>query len=128
MVLQNGKILGMPNYNNYLRNRETYNKATARAILAYNRIIEKPTTITIDGQVGTQIVRIEFNRYILDEGSQFTETQNLRGVMFGVIGHPSAPNNSFQSDDTFFYNGEKYRVESVWQTLGEIQAIIIKMN
>lgn len=127
MVLMTG-VRGMPSYEQYLQSRVSQNKTVARAILARNRIMEKPSVIRIDRLAYDQTVRIEANRYILDESSSFTETQNLRIVVFGVKGHPSVIDNDFISDDIFYYDSEKYRIESSWETTGEIQAIAIKMN
>ncbi len=127
MVLMTG-VRGMPSYEQYLQSRVSQNKTVARAILARNRIMEKPSVIRIDRLAYDQTVRIEANRYILDESSSFTETQNLRIVVFGVKGHPSVIDNDFISDDIFYYDNEKYRIESSWETTGEIQAIAIKMN
>lgn len=127
MVLMIG-VRGMPSYQNYLLNRVSQDKTVSRAIAARNRILEKPSVIRIDRLAYDQTVRIEANRYILDESSTFTETQNLRIVIFGIKGHPSVIDNDFISDDIFYYDGEKYKVESSWETTGEIQAIAIKMN
>lgn len=121
-------VHGMPSYENYLLNRVSQDKTVSRAIAARNRILEKPSVIRIDRLAYDQTVRIEANRYILDESSAFTETQNLRIVIFGIKGHPSVIDNDFISDDIFYYENEKYKIESSWETTGEIQAIAIKMN
>lgn len=126
----NGKvgICGMPNFNNWYMVHETVINEADRAIAAYNRILDKPSTITIDRLGTAQTVRIEYNRYILDEmGTASPNTVELRLVLFGIRNHPTEDDNDFQSDE-FYYNFEKYKIESAWFTIGEIQAIAIKMN
>lgn len=101
--------------------------ASDRAADAWERILEKPVTVTIKRGAATldpQTGRWEYsNQQGTPEakgGAGVSSTQ--RGIFFGIRGHVSEPDTDIQRDDRFVVDGLQVRVISVVKTLGEVQA------
>ena len=94
----------------------------ARAVLAWRRIQDKPTSITVI-RVGTaQTVRLEYDSAAGERPGE-AGTAGTRGlIVFGVQNHPSVDDTNIRRNDRFIYGSEEYQVIDVMETLGEIQA------
>ncbi len=97
-----------------------------RAVLAWRRIQDKPTSITINRDGVThpaQTVRIEYNetgRVIMGEANSASAVRDV--ILFGVKNHPTVADTNLQYGDRFAYNGQIFKVVFVITTIGEIQA------
>ena len=98
--------------------------AGGRAALAWRRIQDKPSSITIL-RVGTaQTVRIEFSETVR-ESMDISGTGSYRDVVvFGVRDHSdvSVTDTDILARDRFVLNNVEYQVMDVVTTLGEVQA------
>lgn len=99
-----------------------------RAADAWERILEKPVTITIKRGTTTlapQTGRWEYsNQQGTPEakgGAGVSSTQ--RGILFGIQGHASEPDTDIKRDDRFVIDGLQVRVISVVYQTGEKQAV-----
>lgn len=96
----------------------------ARAVAAWRRINDKPTSITVI-RVGTaQTVRLEYDTAAGERGGE-AGTAGVRGlIVFGVRNYPGGTpaNTNIRRNDRFIYGSEEYQVIDVMETLGEIQA------
>jgi len=98
-----------------------------RAADAWERILEKPTTITIkrgNATLPAQTVRFEYSN---QQGSQEAKggaglSSNQQAVVFGIRGHESEPDTDIKRDDRFTVDGLQIRVISVIYQTGEVQA------
>lgn len=98
-----------------------------RAALAWRRISEKPTTITLKRGAATldpQTMRVENSEASsMQRGNAGTGT--LRDVvLFGVRNHPdvTVEDTDVQAKDRFVLNNIEYQVMDIVRTLGEVQA------
>lgn len=98
-----------------------------RAVLAWRRIQDKPTEVTIFRQgepLPPQTVRLEFGvggTYVrgFTEGIQ----EHRQMVVFGVRNHPD-PNvidTDIIAGDRFFIEDQEFTVRDVIETIGELQ-------
>ena len=99
---------------------------TDRATLAWNRISQKPSSITFKKPNGTtlaaQTVRVEVN----NNASMAMELNTggpVRGlVIFGIRGHATLTDSDIREGYRFIYDNDEYRIIDTILTLGEIQA------
>ncbi len=115
----------MPDINNYLilRARRSI-PAVVRAIMAWQRIQDRATSITVyrDSVAQTaQTVRIEYSSVANDrrEAGQ-ASVRDL--VIFGVVDHPDVADTNLQKGDRFAIGSDQYEVKDVIELPGEIQA------
>jgi hypothetical protein len=102
----------------------------ARAVEAWDRIREQPTTITIrrnGGVLDAQTVRIEFNDgaredATLRRGLDVTPGVQ-RAVAFGVRHHPVIPDTDIERGDRFVVGVTEFEVIGVIEAAGGVQAI-----
>ncbi len=104
-----------------------------RAINAWQRINDKPSSITIYRNAvaqTAQTVRIEF-----DDGSKQDTLSKAGGttnerelVIFGVKDHPSITTTDIKDDDSFVYDSQTYQVKGVIRLPGEVQARAVKWS
>ncbi len=101
-----------------------------RALEAWQRIGDQPTTITIQRGAVTldpQTVRIEIGdsaREDLDLRSGLDITPGVqRAIVFGVRQHPTEPDTDIQRGDRFVIGLTEYEVIGVISAPGEVQAI-----
>lgn len=96
--------------------------AERRAIAAWSRIQDKPTSITIKRLGTAQTVRIEYS----ETGNQANSPAGqgaVRGVVvFGIRDHPTLDDTNIRANDRFVLNGVEYTVLDVVRTIGEVQA------
>lgn len=102
--------------------------ASDRAADAWERILEKPTTITIKRGATTldpQTVRLEYSSQQgtpeAKGGAGVSSVQRV--VAFGILGHATEPDTNIQRDDRFAADGLQFRVVSVIFQTGEKQAM-----
>lgn len=120
----------MATFSNWLSSSRVIDPA-ARAVAAWNRIQQKPSTVTvvrltpITGARTTHEVTVR-----LDASNQSDEYNtignsgvNIMGetMAFGIQNHPTLPDTDLRRDDTFYYRGANYRVINVINTIGELQ-------
>jgi len=116
----------MANINAWLNTSNTSPNTTQRAVDAWNRIGDKPVSITVirgDTTLPIQTVRIEYSeseRVVTGEASGMSAVRNV--IVFGVKNHPSVANTNLQYGDMFSYDGQIFKIVFVMSTIGEIQA------
>jgi hypothetical protein len=100
------------------------------AQLAWRRIHDRPTTITIrrgGAALSAQTVRIEPLLGAREDDDRELNAAALPGVaraiVFGVRGHPTAADTNIQRGDRFIYSGGEAEVTAVVQLPGEVQAL-----
>lgn len=113
----------MPDLNTIL-SAGTAGIAADRAALAWRRISEKPTSITIKRGTTTlsaQTVRVESSGSSVRVGTAGAVA--VRDVVvFGVKSHAVVTDTNIRRNDRFVYGGEEYQVKDIVLTLGEVQA------
>lgn len=113
----------MPNIFNSIGVGEAIDPA-ARAVDAWKRISDKPSSITTKRVGEPQTVRIELDNYGTESsGDNAAGRSSIRkGIIFGVRDHPTVDDTDIQRDDRFALDGIQYKVIDIVLTLGEIQA------
>ncbi|MCZ2099715.1 MAG: hypothetical protein LC121_26325 [Anaerolineae bacterium] len=114
----------MPDFDTWRGNTQ------ARAVEAWARISEQPTTITIRRGMETldpQTVRVEYGdsaREDLDVRRGLNIVPGVqRAVMFGVRNHPTVADTNIQRSDRFVVDTTEFEVVAVIPAPGEVQAI-----
>jgi hypothetical protein len=96
--------------------------SNARAVMAWRRIQDKPTSITIIRLATAQTVRVEYG----ETGSEQTAapgTGTRRNLtIFGIRDHPTETDTNIKAGDRFVLDNQEYRVLDIVKTIGEIQA------
>lgn len=110
----------MPDLNAIL-SQGTAISAAQRAALAWRRISEKPSSITIVRVGAAQTVRIESSGSSKRKGSA-GETAVREVVVFGIRDHDAEDDTDIKRKDRFVYQNEEYQVTDIVLTLGEVQA------
>jgi hypothetical protein len=113
----------VPNLDNFLGSGEAI-AAGSRAVDAWRRISEKPSSITLvrgTTELAEQTVRVEYSAAVREvQGS--TGRSSVRDVIvFGIQDHPTLDDTDIQRDDLFKHDGVQFRVVDVIYTLGEKQ-------
>lgn len=116
----------MPDLNALLSASSPINEGH-RAALAWRRISEKPTSITIRRGTDTldaQTARIEFSESSNQRMGAAGEGSVRDVVVFGVRNHPdsSIDDTDIKPKDRFVYLNVEYQVKDLVTTLGEVQA------
>lgn len=100
---------------------------TERAALAWRRINDKPSTITLRTATGSsraaQVVRVESDNSASLSESAAGAAPKRKIVVFGVRGHPTVIDTAMAEGDTFADTNDMYRCVDIILTLGEIQGI-----
>lgn len=102
---------------------------TGRAVDAWQRISEKPTSIALKRDDGTavaaQTVRVEWSSTSGGGSGEKTGpggASSVRyGTLFGVLNHPFEDDTDIRRGDRFALNGYQYKIVDVLVTLGELQ-------
>ena len=116
----------MPNFSAWLSSHSPIVSASDRAVLAWRRINDKPTSIVVnrDGSVlPPQTVRLEYSeaeRSSIGEAGVVSMIRKI--IVFGVVNHPSVADTDLRYGDRFAFGGVVFHVQMVMPTLGEIQA------
>ena len=119
----------MPNFDNWTANSElTPATAEQRAVLAWNRIQDRPSSVTLSrdgtGALSAQTVRIEYGETSGPQRGDVGQT-NIRDVwLIGVVDHPDTDvdDTDIQEHDRFAMNYQTYVVLDVIRLPGEVQA------
>jgi hypothetical protein len=114
----------VPNINNYIGG-EAIDEAP-RAVTAWGRIQEKPSTITVRRETGAmvaaQTVRVEYGAFGSEVDSATGKASDRGLIVFGIKGHPTLPDTDIERGDKFMLDGVQFRVVDLVLTLGSIQA------
>ena len=98
-----------------------------RAAAAWNRINDKPTSVTFrkpDGTVlAAQTVRLEYDNRVSESESPAGQTPVRKLIIFGVKDHATVTDTDVAEGYRFNYLNDAYRVVDTISTLGEIQAV-----
>lgn len=112
-------------FNAYLSNPVAID-AQNRASAAWNRIMQKPTTIAFKNKAGTvldsQVVRIEYDNRASEASSEAGTAPLRKLTIFGVVDHGLIDDTDIGEGYRFVYLGDEYRVIDTMLTIGEIQA------
>jgi hypothetical protein len=111
----------MPNLNSWLSDTAAID-AEHRAVLAWRRILDKPTDITTKRLGVAQTVRLEYDESVIEPGSAAGEAAVRRVIVFGVKDHPTVIDTNIRRGDRFVYESVEYQVTDTVRTLGEVQA------
>jgi hypothetical protein len=105
----------------------TAGQAQNRAVLAYRRILQKPSSIAFKTSSGTtldpQIVRIESDNRANPVQGVSGVAPKRQVIIFGIRNHPSIPDTDIKEGYTFNLEKDRYTVRDVIYTLGEVQAV-----
>ncbi len=97
-----------------------------RASAAWNRIQDKPTSVTVlrgNETLAAQTVRLEYRAMPGEAAGGAGLASVRRVVVFGVRDHATAANTDLKKGDRFVLNGsQEYRVIDVVVYPGELQA------
>lgn len=100
--------------------------ASLRAVAAWTRINQKPSSVAFKTRAGTvlaaQTVRIEYNSGAGEATSEAGKTPVRKLTIFGVKDHPTVTDTDIAEGYRFVLNGDEYRVIDTMLTLGEVQA------
>ena len=101
--------------------------ADHRAALAWRRIGEKPSSITLKRAatlLSAQTVRIEYSETMREHRGPSGNAMLRDLVVFGVRNQPAAAvvDTDIRANDRFVLNGIEYQVMDLVTTLGEVQA------
>lgn len=104
--------------------------AEERAFLAWRRISDRPTSITIVRGSGAskqtlaaQTVRLEWDNTAVERDGQIVSSGVQKCVVFGVRDHATATDTNILRGDRFRVDGVEYEVVSIMTPPGEVQAI-----
>lgn len=106
--------------------RPLASEKTERAILAWRRISEKPTSIVVktsSGSLAAQTVRIESDSRATDTKTVAGGSPRRKVIIFGVYDHPTVANTNLKEGWYFNLGEDRYNIQDVIYTLGEVQAI-----
>ncbi len=118
----------MPSISGWLANTQidVVDEGT-RAAAAWNRIQDRPTSITLyrnESALGAQTVRLEYS-----EATTSAEGRGPAGqpserqlIVFGVRNHPTVAATNIERGDLFQYETDTYSIVDVILLPGEIQA------
>lgn len=119
----------MPNFSAFYGSSLTgTDRAEARAVAAWRRITEKPSSVIIlrgNDDLPAQTVRIERGGTMPAEpsGGSNTVAAQQSVIIFGVVDHPTEADTNIRKGDRFVLNGaDEYRVIDTFVYPGEIQA------
>ena len=106
--------------------------ATVRAERAWRKILRKPITLVMTKprtpsggavRLPAQTVRINSDNRASVIGGPAGMAPTRAVMVYGVVGHPTQPDNDIQEGYTFVLDGDAYRiVDIIPATPGEIQA------
>lgn len=100
-----------------------------RAALAWQRILDNPTSITLHRLGTPQTVRIEYHAVRGREGDAATGSVAQQAVtVFGVQGHRTVTDTDIRRGDRFVLNDEEYDVVLVTSYPGEVQAVAERIS
>lgn len=117
------------NYETWLtENNSAAISGSRRAIAAWRRIQRDPASVTIVREDGTtldaQTVRVvpENSRSNTEDNENIVSSATISVTLFGVRNHPTTDDTDVKRGDLFRHLGDLYRVVSVRQYPGQVQA------
>lgn len=118
----------MPDFNDwYLTSTVAPASAETRAVLAWRRIQDRPTSLVLsrDGiDQAAQTVRLEFDATYSDVQDETGRSAKRELVIFGVKDHPTVADTDIQTNDRFAIDLTLYEVNNVIELPGEVQALV----
>lgn len=108
------------------RNGNRQVDSSLRAIHAWNRIQQNPTSIEVErGGVtqSPQTVRVSYNTRTQEEAFAGGESARLRLVLFGIRDHPEEADTDLQRGDVVYLNQQAWVVQVIAYYPGQIQAL-----
>lgn len=104
--------------------------AAQRAAMAWERIQDRPTSITVTRGTGTgrvtlaaQTVRLEWDDTSRRLDQALTTTTVSQVIVFGIRSHATLADTNLKTGDRFNADGTAYEVMTVVKPPGEIQAV-----
>jgi hypothetical protein len=98
-----------------------------RAALAYSRILDKPTVITLKPATGAnraaQTLRVELDNRASLASSAAGAAPQMNVILYGIRGHATLADHVMAEGDRFILNGDSYRISDIILQIGEIQGI-----
>jgi hypothetical protein len=105
-------------------------RPSERAAMAWRRINDRPTSITIRRggvTLAAQTVRIEWSGYAREDEDIEVAVDAMPGVgrltVFGVRGHPTVPDTDIERGDRFIIGAAEVEVIVLLLPPGEVQAV-----
>ena len=114
----------MPDFVNWYSSSITPVAAELRALMAWERIQDRPTSVTLDrGGVAqaAQTVRLEYSSPHTVQG-EVGKAGEYDLVVFGVKDHPTVTDTNIKRGDRFAVGKLVYEVLTVANVPGEVQA------
>lgn len=100
--------------------------AASRAIAAWARINDKPTSIAFRTQTGTdlsaQVVRIEYDNTVSESMDSSGRAPVRALTIFGIQDHPTEDDTVIAEGYRVIVDNDEYVVRDVIYTIGEVQA------
>lgn len=104
-------------------------RASQRAIEAWKRINEKPTSIAFKPPSGAplaaQTIRLEYDNRSSVASSAAGAAPQMHLIVFGIKSHPTVAATIMEEGFRFVYLKDEYRIQDVIETLGERQGVAI---
>lgn len=104
--------------------------AAERAALAWRRIEDKPSEITLMRETASpqwlapQTVRLETSNSRDGEGTSPVGIEGQQHlIVYGIRDHATLPDTDIERNDRFWLDGKGYEVRLIITTIGEIQAV-----
>lgn len=102
-------------------------RAQQRAADAWQRIQDKPTTVTLKTAAGVaraaQTVRLEWDNRSGTAESDAGTTPRMNVIVYGIRDHATLSDTAMAEGDRFVYLGDAYVIEDVILQQGEIQGV-----
>lgn len=101
--------------------------ADERAELAWRRINDKATSVVFITAAGVslaaQTVRIDSDSRTTVSKSAAGQAPRRKAIVFGIRGHSTLPDTDMKEGYIFNSDGDRYVVQDIIKTIGEIQGI-----
>lgn len=94
-----------------------------RAVLAYRRILDRPTNVAVKRLTSTQIVRVEYHDLSHEEDGSNQTAGVAQATIFGVRNHPTVPDTDIKRGDRLTLHGSVFEVVTLMLPPGEVQAL-----
>lgn len=115
----------MIDFNSWLVDSEAIAEAP-RAVRAYSRIQDKPTSVVFKTPAGTvltaQTVRLESDDRAAESEGAAGMAPVRKVIVFGVQNHPTITDTDMKEGYRFVHLQDEYMIVDVISTLGELQA------
>ena len=110
-------------------NDDTAITSADRAALAWNRIQQKPTVITLRTAAGVtlaaQTVRLEADNRASIATSAAGSAPVMKLIVYGIRNHASQSNTLMEEGYRFVLGSDEYRCVDIIDTIGERQGVFV---